>query len=173
MCGIQESSSSSGYDSEEGFSFPLCEEENVFYDHAGKAGSISTEVEKLPLVMEECEAEEKGKESVEPAGAASSRTFDEKSENDSYEDDYDEDNATAEDSSSRPSTSCNNNNSSSIMPEYKQILQNLFSLFNNSKRKYPIPMYPYVKGQSSALIMSQSINTTSTNSNNNTGCSSH
>lgn len=34
--------------------------------------------------------------------------------------------------------------SSSYVPEYKQILQNLFNMFKNSKRKYPIPMYPYV-----------------------------
>jgi len=30
-------------------------------------------------------------------------------------------------------------------PEYKQILHNLFNIFNNSKRKYPIPMYPFIQ----------------------------
>jgi hypothetical protein len=39
-------------------------------------------------------------------------------------------------------------------PEYKQILHNLFNIFNNSKRKYPIPMYPFIqeaRRQSSGL----------------------
>ncbi|ODM99996.1 Cerebellar degeneration-related protein 2 [Orchesella cincta] len=164
-CGIQESSSSSGYDSSE--------EENEHGGRAGKAWLISTEVEKLPLVKEE-EGEPEDKESVGPEVATTCPTdTDQKPEYDSHEDDTPEGGnlAITGSSISTPSTSCNNN--SSVMPEYKQILQNLFSLFNNSKRKYPIPMYPYVKGQSSALIMSQSINSTSTNSNNNTGCSSH
>lgn len=56
------------------------------------------------------------------------------------------------------SSSYNKFSTSSIVPEYKQILQNLFKMFNNSKRKYPIPMYPYVNGQSSALKKSLSNN---------------
>lgn len=56
------------------------------------------------------------------------------------------------------SSKTNKLSTSSIVPEYKQILQNLFNMFNNSKRKYPIPMYPYVTGQSSALKKSLSNN---------------
>ncbi len=56
------------------------------------------------------------------------------------------------------SSTYNKFSTSSIVPEYKQILQNLFNMFNNSKRKYPIPMYPYVNGQSSALKKSLSNN---------------
>ncbi|XP_021965370.1 uncharacterized protein DDB_G0283357 isoform X2 [Folsomia candida] len=64
-------------------------------------------------------------------------------------------------SSAGSATSSSSNSSSSIVstssspPEYKQILTSLFSIFNNSKRKYPIPMYPFIqeaRRQSGGLI---------------------
>jgi len=165
MYGIRESSPSSGYESESGRSTstaPGDEENHIVSDSDGdeiKAYTL-TEVGKLPLAREG--------ESVEIGETTTATAADVKNDADSVE--------VMSSPSTATSSRNNNSSSSSIVPEYKQVLQNLFSLFNNSKRKYPIPMYPYVKGQSSALMMkSQSTNYTNSTNNNKSdgGCSSH
>lgn len=111
-----------------------------------------TAMEKLPPEKNrEVESQVDSNDKVDPSGAEK-----EKAENTEDDDTVEKGVEAVEE---MDPTECDNA-SSSVVPEYKQILQNLFSMFNKSKRKYPIPIYPYAKGQSSALMPQSSNNCT-------------